>query len=112
MKLEPGRLYRIGQYFWYLFPTKKTAAAAAAVASAAALAAATAAARAAYLASYWSKEPNCTVSFLNEGDTLMVVEVSNDQVKVINQEGKGGWINFPDGEEWAEGTIVEVVDGH
>lgn len=117
---EPGKLYRIDRWFWLLFPTKETAAPAAATTAAAAAAdagdPADAAARrdarsALDWASYWSKHLNCTVSFLNEGDTIMVVEVAGEQVKVISQEGKSGWINFPAGEEWTKNAIVESAKG-
>lgn len=63
-------------------------------------------------ASHWSKELNCTVSFLNEGDTFMVVEVSCEQIKVINQEGKSGWINFPADQGWTRGAITEVFNAY
>lgn len=53
-------------------------------------------------ASYWSNRLGCNVSFLNEGDVVMMVEVSDIQVKVINQEGKSGWINFPANKPGAE----------
>lgn len=107
---EPGKLYRIDRWFWLLFPTKETAAAAAAAtrASAAAL---TRASAAASWASYWSKELNCNVSFMSKGDILMVVEVASEQMKVISQEGKSGWINFPAGEEWTKNAIVESAKG-
>ena len=38
----------------------------------------------------------------------MIVEVFDIQVKVINQEGKGGWINFPADKPWNKGTITEI----
>lgn len=104
MKFTPQKLYRINQYFWLLYPTKETAVAAAVVAAAAPAAGGR--------ASYWSERLNCIVSFLNEGDVVMIVEVSGEQVKVINQEGVSGWINFPETEEWVKGTIVEVYSGH
>lgn len=101
MKLVPQKLYRINQYFWLLYPTKETAVATTATP-----------ARAASAAGGWASYLNCIVSFLNEGDVVMIVEVSGEQVKVINQEGVSGWINFPETEEWVKGTIVEVYSGH
>lgn len=118
MKLVPQKLYRINQYFWLLYPTEGTGAAAAAArphdprARAHGALATTAASVAGGWASYWSERLNCIVSFLNEGDVVMIVEVSGEQVKVINQEGVSGWINFPETEEWVKGTIVEVYSGH
>jgi hypothetical protein len=108
MTLEPGKPYRIDKWFWFLFPSLETAAAAAVAAAVAAREPAAAAAAA--MASYWSKRLNCTVSFLNEGDMIMVVEVSGIQVKVINQEGKSGWINFPATEGWTKTAIVEAFN--
>jgi hypothetical protein len=99
MTLEPGKLYRIDKWFWFLFPSLETA-------PTAALHPRRGARHAAAASSHLSKQLNCNVSFLNEGDTIMVVEVSGIQVKVINQEGKGGWINFPADEEWAGRCIV------
>jgi hypothetical protein len=115
--LEPGKLYKINKLFWFLYPTKGTGATAddAVLTRRVAVAARGVAARgaaAAAMASYWSERLNCNVSFLNKEDTIMVVEVSGIQVKVINQEGKSGWINFPETEEWVKGTIVEVYIGH
>lgn len=107
MTLEPGKLYQINKYFWLLYPTKETA-----VAARAALAAAARSARAAAAswASHWSKHLNCDVYFLNTEDTIMVVEVSGVQIKVINQEGKSGWINFPLDEVWVRKAISKVPD--
>lgn len=109
MKLVPQKLYRINQYFWLLYPTEGTGAAAAPLVAAAGV---RAAATAGGWASYWSERLNCIVSFLNDGDVVMIVEVSGEQVKVINQEGVSGWINFFETEEWVKGTIVEVYSGH
>ena len=109
---EPGKLYRINRWLWFLFPTKETAVAAHAEACARDLRDYAAAVRAriaaASWASYWSKELNCNVSFLNETDTIMVVEVTSIQVKVINQEGQSGWINFPATQRWTKDTITEA----
>lgn len=102
MKLVPQKLYRINQYFWLLYPTEGTGAAAAA-----ALGGHDAPAAGGW-ASYWSERLNCTVSFISEGDTIMIVEVSGIQVKVINQEGQSGWINFPATQEWTKDTITEA----
>lgn len=104
MTLEPGKLYKTTKYFWFLFPTKETAAAATDVALA--LDAPITAAAVVSWASYWSKKLSCNVSFIGEGDIILVVEVSGIQVKVISQEGNSGWINFPADEHWAEGAIV------
>lgn len=38
----------------------------------------------------------------------MVVEITGIQVKVVNQEGQSGWINFPADEAWTEDTITEI----
>lgn len=51
-------------------------------------------------------------SFLSEGDTFLVVEVSGSQVKVINQEGRGGWVNLPIGEDWIENTFAGGMTGN
>lgn len=107
MLLEPGKLFKINEYFWLLFPTKETAAAAP-TSTPAPAASVTHAAAGASWASYWSKELNCNVSFMSKGDILMVVEVSGDQVQTINQEGKSGWINFPVVDAWTKGTITEI----
>jgi hypothetical protein len=107
MSLEPGKLYRIDKWSWFLFPSLETATATPRRCATGTGSPRGAALRAT-LASYWSKQLNCNVSFLNKEDTIMVVEVSGIQVKVINQEGKSGWINFPADEEWAEDTITEI----
>lgn len=105
MTFKPGKLYQINKYFWLLYPTKETADAAAESSCAVA-----ARSTAASCASYWSKRLNCDVSFLNTEDTIMVVEVSGVQIKVINQEGKSGWINFPLDEVWVRKAISKVPD--
>lgn len=104
MTFKPGKLYQINKYFWLLYPTKETADAAAPQCAVAARS------TAASCASYWSKHLNCDVSFLNTEDTIMVVEVSGVQIKVINQEGKSGWINFPLDEVWVRKAISKVPD--
>ena len=88
--LEPLRLHRINEYFWRLFPTKEFAYVASmdSLKSCSCCVWPISAAHA--WANHWSKEFNCTVSFISEGDTIMIVEVFDIQVKVINQEGKGG----------------------
>jgi hypothetical protein len=104
MTLEPGKLYRINKWFWLLFPTKETAKRARTRPSPYTW-------EAASWSSWWSKQLNCNVSFLNEEDTIMAVKVSGKQVKVINQEGKSGWIVFPPNEEWTKNAIVESAKG-
>lgn len=99
MIFEPGKRYRISRYSWFLFPSLETAT----IPSNACAARDPAA-----MASYWSKQLNCDVSFLNEADTIMVVEVTGIQVKAVNQEGQSGWINFPADEAWTEDTITEI----
>lgn len=39
----------------------------------------------------------------------MVIEVHGEQAKVINQEGKSGWISFPFEESWTARTIVKAL---
>lgn len=107
MTLEPGKLYQINRHFWFLFPTKEVADDRNTV-HAARLVAVSMLATAVSWASYWSKELNCTVSFLDKGDTFMVVEVSDIQVRVINQDGKSGWISFPLDEAWARKSVGKV----
>lgn len=110
MSLEPGKLYRINRLFWLLFPTE--------VAATPGEDHARAGLRAAHYvgavswSSRWAKESNRHVSFLSEGDVIMVVEVSGKHVKVINQEGKGGWINFPTDQDWTRGAITEAFNAY
>lgn len=101
MNLETGKLYKINEYFWFLFPTKEAAAAAAgiAIADAMAMPSAPSGARLSY---YWSRKLGCNISSLSEGDTIIVVDVSDIHMKVINQEGLTGWINFPANKPGAE----------
>lgn len=94
MILEPGKLYRISRHFWYLFPTSELA-----VESLVAVA---------DFASRRIKRSNNKVTFMNKGEGFLVVEVSGTQVKVINQKGKSGWINFPATQSWTKGTITEI----
>lgn len=113
MSLEPGKLYRINRLFWLLFPTEVAATPGEDHARAA-----RAGLRAAHYAgavswsSRWAKELNRHVYFLSEGDIFMVVEVSGEQVKVINQEGKSGWINFPTGHDWTKVAITEAFNAY
>lgn len=106
--LEPLRLHRINEYFWLLFPTKEFAY----VASMDRLKACSCCmwpiSVAHAWANHWSKEFNCTVSFLSEGDIIMVAEVSGERAQAINQDGKSGWINFPFEEQWTAGAIVKA----
>jgi len=99
MMLEPGKLYKINEWCWLLFPTKKAAVIGSGIDPGPRT-------TINYYVSYWSKELNCTVSLLDKGDIFMVVKISNYQVAVINQQGKSGWINFPADEEWAGRCIV------
>lgn len=109
MKFTPQKLYRINQYFWLLYPTKGAAYATVAENYAGNLVRLSHSGSRAW-ASYWSERLNCIVSFLNEGDVVMIVEVSGEQVKVINQEGVSGWISFPTDQAWAKGTITEAFN--
>lgn len=106
MNLETGKLYRINQCFWYLFPTKEAAATAVGVAPGAGR---SAMAQRATWATYWSNQLNCNVSFLKEGDILFVIETSGTQVKVINQDGLSGWMNFPADELCADESWKTTV---
>lgn len=104
MILEPGKLYRISRHFWYLFPTSE-------LAVKSLVAVADTAADASVGASFASrriKQSNNKVTFMNEGEGFLVVEVTGIQVKVVNQEGKSGWISFPADEAWTEDTINEI----
>lgn len=104
MILEPGKLYRISRHFWYLFPTSELA-----VESHVAVADTAAdASIGADFASRRIKQSNNKVTFMHEGEGFLVVEVSGTQVKVVNQEGKSGWINFPATQSWTKDTITEA----
>jgi hypothetical protein len=115
MMLEPGKLYRINRLFWLLFPTEMAAALAS-------LPSATSQPRPGLRAAHyvgavswssrWAKELNRHVSFLSEGDVIMAVKVSGKHVQVINQEGKGGWINFPTDQDWTRGAITEAFNAY
>lgn len=108
MLLEPGKLYKINKWFWFLYPTKETAMAARAFGAPDESACAERTSSISYWAAYWSKELNCDVFFLSEGDTVMVVEASGERAKVINHKGESGWMNFPATEKWTEGMIAEI----
>lgn len=95
MKLFPGKLYKINEYFWLLFPTKEAAAAAAAT-----------------WASHWSQHLSCDVTLLSAGDAVMIVDVCEVYVKVINREGRGGWVNLPIGEDWIENIFTGGMTGN
>jgi hypothetical protein len=110
MKFTPQKLYKINEYFWFLYPTKETAMVARAFGAPDESVCAEHTSSVSYWAAYWSKELNCDVFFLSEGDMIMVVEVSGRQVKVINREGVSGWINFPGTDEWTKGTITEAFN--
>lgn len=104
MILEPGKLYRISRHFWYLFPTSE-------LAVESHVAVADTAADASIGANFVSrriKQSNNKVTFMNEGEGFLVVEVSGTQVKVVNQEGKSGWINFLVVDTWIKGAITEI----
>ena len=83
--MKIGRLYNVKQYFWLLFPTKETAAAASA---------ATAVATAAALLSgaiYWSKRFNCEVTYFSPDSIVVFLEEDGKFKKFLTSDGRIGW---------------------
>jgi hypothetical protein len=85
-----GKLYKVKKYFWLMFPTKQTVAAAHAAAAAAA----------AYhtvpenTASYWSKQLNCEVTYFSPDSYIVYFEEDGVYKNVLTSEGKIGWTWF------------------
>lgn len=109
MNLKTGHLYKINKFFWLLYPTKEVALAVE-VAMDSSAAAVDSAFSAVMWSSHLSTKLSCNISFLNEGDSPLVVKVSGRQVKVINQEGLAGWINFPADVPVHVPAIVDVTN--
>ena len=86
MNFEQGKLYKIKQYFWLLYPTKEIALSSNVgegwVGNKTGIPIA---------ANHWSKEFGCHVTFVSEGKLIQVIENDGECVRVIGTEGIG-WI--------------------
>ena len=90
---DKGKLYQVKKYFWYLYPSKETAADAAAAVSATA---------------YWSKEFNCNVTYISPNSIFCLLESNGKFLKVLTTNGEIGWMIYPKKQPWTKGCIEEV----
>jgi len=89
-QLEPGRLYRTGQQFWFLFPTISDAFLVfraegrlkdSTTDSVVALG----------LVVYWSRRINKSVTLLHPDTTVLVVDSVDAMVRALRPDGECGW---------------------
>ena len=97
-----GNLYTVKKWFWLIFPTKETAAAAfaarvAVVAAGVVAAAAYDAADAEKGSSYWSNRFNCDVSYFSLDSIVVFLEEDEIYKKFLTTDGKIGWTWFGKG---------------
>jgi len=90
-----GNLYTVKKWFWLIFPTKETAAAAHAAYASAAVEALDAAA-AAHTA-WYSKRYNCEVSYFSPDSIVVFLEEDGIYKKFLTTDGKIGWTWFGEG---------------
>jgi len=81
-----GKLYKVKKWFWLLFPTKETAAAAS---DAHVAATGTAAA-----AAWYSRRFNCEVTYFFPDSYIVFLEEDGLLKKVLTSDGKIGWTWF------------------
>jgi hypothetical protein len=86
-----GSLYKVKKWFWFLFPTKETAAATPTAAEAA-YAATVADGIAA--AAWYSKQLNCEVTYFSLDSYIVFLEEDGLFKKVLTFDGKIGWTWF------------------
>lgn len=106
-QLEPGKLYRTGQQFWFLlFPTISDAFLVfraegrlkdSTTDSVVALG----------LVVYWSRCINKSVTLLHPDTTVLVVDSVDAMVRVLRPDGECGWahVSAHDARGWVEKTI-------
>ena len=80
-----GSLYRVKKYFWFLFPTKKTACTPPPLA---------AEHPAADAAAYWSRQLNCEVTYFSQETLIVFLEEEGKYKKVLTSDGRIGWTWF------------------
>ena len=89
-----GNMYQVKKWFWLLFPSKETAAAAdlrrttrwsaCPVSSPAAT-------------TYLSEQLNCTVSYISANDFVVLLETDGNYKKVLTSNGELSWTCFDEG---------------
>ena len=104
--LNVGKLYKIKKYFWYLYPSKETAA----LARIEGFHADAGAARTATAATaHWSERFNCNVTFVSENSIFCLLEEDGKYLKILSTNGELGWMIYRNNEERNKGCIEEVT---
>ena len=85
-----GSLYVVKKYFWLLFPTKETAAAASEMVDTIILTADDAAT----FAAYRSKQLKCEVTYFSPDSIITFLEEEGKFKKVLTSDGMIGWTWF------------------
>ena len=112
MNFKTGKLYLIKKRYWFLYPTKETAAALSHGAVGVGLAAvrcrrvaAGTAAEALNLSKYLSSHYNCNITYITENSIFCLIEQDGKYLKVLSSNGESGWIYLAN---WLEMHIQEV----
>ena len=103
--MEIGKLYQIKKWFWLLFPSKETAAAARSDSARSGVAAAFIDAPFGN-ADHWNKKLNCNVTYISPNTIFFPVETDGNYVKVVSGEGVG-WIVV---QNWAKHYFEEIKE--
>ena len=95
-----GKLYQVKKCYWYLYPSKETAARRLQYSPIAESRTETIA--------YLSKQFNCT--YIPENSIFCLLEQEGKFLKVLLANGELGWMIYPEDEDWAKGLIEEVTE--
>lgn len=102
--LAVGKLYKITQYFCFLFPTKKDAISCPSSINSIMFDTKISGISS---ASYWSKVVGCNISLTSENCILTVLETDDIYNKIISTNGECGWIKVPKHSKWIFKELVK-----
>jgi hypothetical protein len=98
--MKIGKLYQANKYFWFLYPSKDSAAASDGPAHAARHASG-----ADTIAAIYSKRCNCNVSYVFPNSIFCCLEQDEEYIKILTINGEAGWIRAS---KWELFDIEEV----
>jgi len=103
--MKTGSLYKLKNYFWFLYPSKDAAAALVAQGVTAGEPEAVPVSLIANFSSWWSRKLGCKVGYIEPKSIFMLLEQSDDFYKLLSTDGELGWAYF---DESQMNNVLEV----
>lgn len=105
--MRTGKLYKLKELYWFLYPSKESAIIAAKIANReyTIVEVAVDYEDAAYYSEYYSKRLNCNVSYISSINMFVLLERDKEFCKVLSSQKNAGWIIC---RKWTKNDIEEV----